>query len=77
MLYFLLCYFGDVVKQKLRHFEAADREIVTPVLAALAYLKKIQCPKDIFCICGHVLRDSLKEAGYNIVEIKAKAEFRE
>ncbi|ERL85622.1 hypothetical protein D910_03041 [Dendroctonus ponderosae] len=61
----------EEVKQKLRHFEAADREIVTPVLAALAYLKKIQCPKDIFCICGHVLRDSLKEAGYNIVEIKS------
>lgn len=58
------------IKEKLKHFQASDHEIVTPVQSVIAYLKKIQCPKDIFCIGGHVLRDTLKQAGYNIITME-------
>ncbi|KAL1509723.1 hypothetical protein ABEB36_004418 [Hypothenemus hampei] len=60
----------EEVKRKLSHFDVTDQEIVTPVLSVVAYLRKIECPKDIFCIGGHVLRDTLEKAGYNIVKIQ-------
>ena len=57
------------IKEELKHFDVSDHEIVTPTLCIIAYLKKIHCPKDIYCIGGHVLRDSLTKAGYNLVNI--------
>lgn len=42
----------------------------------MAYLRKIDCPTDIFCICGQKLRNFLAQAGYNIIDIKVSAVFR-
>lgn len=48
---------------------------MTPVLATVAHLRKIDCPTDIFCICGEHLRNSLVQAGYNIIDIEVRAEI--
>ncbi|XP_066247267.1 uncharacterized protein [Euwallacea similis] len=60
----------EQVKEELIHFGATDHEIVTPVLSVVAYLRKVQCPRDIFGICGDHLRDTLKRAGYNIIDVE-------
>ncbi|XP_050299727.1 uncharacterized protein LOC126738431 [Anthonomus grandis grandis] len=60
----------EETKSKLAPFGATSHEIVTPVMSVVAYLKKIPDISDIFCIGGHVLRDTLQQAGYNIVNFE-------
>lgn len=59
----------ETIKEKLQDFNVPDQEIVTPIIVGISYLKKINCPSDLYCIGGHVLKKALKDAGYNIVDI--------
>ncbi|KAF7286556.1 hypothetical protein GWI33_004955 [Rhynchophorus ferrugineus] len=60
----------EVIKTKLQKHNAREHEVITPPVIAVDYLKSINCPTDIYCIGGHVLKDTLTKAGYNIVDIK-------
>ncbi|XP_060527066.1 uncharacterized protein LOC132702459 [Cylas formicarius] len=56
--------------KNLSAFGAKEDEIISPVTSIIAYLKKINFNRDLYVIGGSNLRDSLKRAGFNLVDFQ-------
>ncbi|CAH1122601.1 unnamed protein product [Ceutorhynchus assimilis] len=52
----------------LEPFGAKAEEIVNPTQTLLAYLKKIDFKQDIFGVCCNVLKECLRDEGYNVID---------